>query len=314
MKKNLVILTGPTASGKTKISVEIAKHLSGEIISADSMQIYKYMNIGSAKPTIEEMQGIPHYLIDELFPHEDFSVALFRSRAAAYIDQIISKGKLPIVTGGTGLYINSLAFPVDFTDISYDKEYREQLTTIAKNNGNVYLHGMLETVDPEAFHRLFPNDVKRVIRALEVFKNTGKTISEYQKESKQNPIDYNLAYIGLTMDRQRLYDRINLRVDLMFEMGLIEEVKQLISMGYSRDMVAMQGIGYKEIFDYFDGIYNLDELKVIIKQYSRNYAKRQLTWFRRDERINWVNLDEYDNIDSVVENIINYIEGKFKII
>lgn len=314
MKKKLAIITGPTASGKTRISIEVAKAISGggEIVSADSMQIYQYMDIGSAKPTAFEMDGIPHHLIDIVRPDEDFSVALFRKHASASIDDILSRNKLPILAGGTGLYINSLTTPVDYTEFSYDASYRNELAALAEEKGNQELHALLKNVDPESYERLFPNDVKRVIRALEVFRHTGKTISEYQRESRKKPIDYELAYIALTMDRQRLYERINHRVDLMFEQGLVEEVQKLALMGYTKDMVAMQGIGYKEIFDYFEGYFDLKELKNIIKQRSRNYAKRQLTWFRRDERIYWINLDTFGRIEEIIQNIILHIEGKFK--
>jgi tRNA dimethylallyltransferase len=311
-KKNIIIIAGPTASGKTAVGIEIAKRLNGEIISADSMQIYKYMDIGSAKPTKEEMQEIPHHMIDVIFPQEEFSVAVFRKMVTGYIDEITEKNKLPIIVGGTGLYINSLTRNLDFTEISFDLNYRNELTEIALNNGNEHLHKMLEAVDVESYQRLFPNDVKRVIRALEVYKHTGKTITEYQKESKARPIDYNLAYVGLNMDRQTLYNRINMRVDKMFDMGILDEVTRLKDMGYQRNMVSMQGIGYKEIFDYLDGVCTLEEVKDKIKQFSRNYAKRQLTWFKRDERINWVNIDEYTSFEEMIENIITYIEGKFK--
>lgn len=314
MKKNIAIIAGPTASGKTAAGIETAKRLNGEIISADSMQIYKYMDIGSAKPDANEMNGIPHYLLDVVYPHEDFSVALFRQKAAYYIDDIINRNKLPIIVGGTGLYINSLTHNLDFTDTAYDEAYRNELSEIARAKGNDYLHKMLEPVDYESYKRLFPNDVKRIIRALEVYKNTGKTISEYQRESKEKPIDYNLAYIGLTMDRARLYDRINRRVDKMFQMGILDEVVKLQNMGYNKQMVSMQGIGYKEIFDYLDGLCTLDEAKDRIKQGSRNYAKRQLTWFRRDERIHWIDIDKYESFGEIIENIVNYIEGKFQII
>jgi tRNA dimethylallyltransferase len=312
--KNIVIIAGPTASGKTAVGVELAKKLSGEIISADSMQIYKYMNIGSAKPDIKEMQGIPHHMINILYPHEEFSVSLFRAMAGSYIDDILSRNRLPIVVGGTGLYINSLTYNLDFTETADDKEYRTYLSQIAASLGNDYLHNMLRTVDNETYMKLFPNDVKRVIRALEVYKNTGKTISEYQRESKKHSSEYNIAYIGLTMERQKLYDRINKRVDIMFKMGIMEEVEKLKEMGYQRNMTSMQGIGYKEILDYLDGKYTFEELKNIIKQYSRNYAKRQLTWFRRDERINWLNIDEFDTFDEIIENLVDYIEGKFQIV
>ena len=312
MKKNIVIIAGSTASGKTKLGIELAKRINGEVVSADSMQIYKYMDIGSAKPTIDEMQGIPHHMIDVVTPDVEFSVALYRKMAVECIDDIINRGKVPIVVGGTGLYINSLTHPLNFTETAKDEEYRNYLQTIAEEKGNEYVHEMLKDVDIDSYNKLHPNDLKRIIRALEVYKNTGKPISEYQRESKQRDIEFNLAFIGLTMDRAKLYDRINKRVDLMFEMGLVDEVKKLKEMGYNKEMTSMQGIGYKEVFDYLDGYFTLDEIKDIIKQSTRRYAKRQLTWFRREDRIYWVNLDEFDSFKEVLENIVGYIEGKFK--
>ncbi|KRQ87024.1 tRNA dimethylallyltransferase [Caloramator mitchellensis] len=312
MKKNIVIIAGPTASGKTKLGIELAKRINGEVVSADSMQIYKYMDIGSAKPTTEEMQGIPHHMIDVVTPDVEFSVAMYRKMAVECIDDIIKRGKIPIVVGGTGLYINSLIYPLDFTETSRDEDYRLYLENLAKEKGNAYVHEMLKEVDNESYIRLHPNDLKRIIRALEVYKNTGKPISEYQRESKLRDVDFNFAFICLTMDRAKLYDRINKRVDIMFEMGLVDEVKRLKDMGYTRNMTSMQGIGYKEVFDYLDGYFTLDEIKEYIKQSTRRYAKRQLTWYRREDRIYWVNLDEYDSFDEVLENIIGYIEGKFK--
>lgn len=314
MKKNIVIIAGPTASGKTAVGIEVAKRLNGEIISADSMQIYKYMNIGSAKPTKEEMQGIMHHLIDVVSPDEEFSVALFRKMAELAIDDIISRDKLPIIVGGTGLYINSLTFPLDFTEVPYDKAYRDYLNKTAELKGNEFVHQLLKEVDYESFMRLHPNDTKRIIRALEVYKNTGKTISEYQRESREREIPYNIAYIGLTMNRQKLYERINLRVDKMFDMNLVNEVKNLKEMGYNRNVTSMQGIGYKEVFDYLDEVYSLEETKDIIKQSSRRYAKRQLTWFRSDKRVNWIDVDDFITTDELIENIVRYIEGYLKLV
>lgn len=311
MKKNIVIIAGPTASGKTELGISLAKAIDGEIISADSMQIYKYMNIGTAKPTSIEMNGVPHHMIDIVFPDEEFSVALFRRLAGEYIDDITSRGKVPIILGGTGLYINSLTHNLDFSEAPENKELREFLANIAAEKGNEYVHEMLRNVDQESYNRLFPNDLKRVIRALEVFKITGKTISEVQKESREKPIDFNLAYFALSMDRNRLYDRVNLRVDKMFQFGLLEEVIMLREMGYGRDLKSIQGIGYKEVYDYLDGMFTLDEVKNIIKQSTRNYAKRQLTWFRRDERINWIDLDKLDRVEEILQNIISYVEGVF---
>lgn len=314
MKKNIVVIAGPTASGKTAAGIETAKKLSGEVISADSMQIYRFMDIGSAKPTQQEKQGIPHHMIDIVYPDEEFSVALFRSMAGEKITEIISRGNIPIIVGGTGLYINSLIYPYDFTDSSEDTGYREELSSLAIEKGNEYVHKMLKDIDPESFIRIHPNNIRRVIRALEVYKNTGKTISEYQKQSKEREKEFNTAYIGLTMDRQLLYSRINSRVDKMFEAGLIDEVKALKEMGYTKNMVSMQGIGYKEIFDYLENKYTIEETKDIIKQSSRRYAKRQLTWFRRDENIYWVEVDKYPSINEITEKIIDYIEGYFNLL
>lgn len=311
--KNIVVIAGPTASGKTALGIEIAKRLNGEIISADSMQIYKYMDIGSAKPTFSEMQGVPHHMIDVVYPDQEFSVALFRNIAVKIIDEIINRNHVPIIVGGTGLYINSLIYPYDFTDSPEDKGYREELTELAKDKGNELVHNMLKNIDPESFIRIHPNNIRRVIRALEVYRNTGKTISEYQRESKSRDMEYETAYIGLTMDRQLLYDRINLRVDKMFEAGLIEEVKKLKSMGYNKNMVSMQGIGYKEIFDFLDNKCTIEETKNVIKQSSRHYAKRQLSWFRRDEKIYWVEVDKYQSFNEIIHNSGNYIEGKLKL-
>jgi tRNA dimethylallyltransferase len=314
MKKNIVVIAGPTASGKTAVGIEIAKRLKGEIISADSMQIYKYMDIGSAKPTREEMQGIPHHMIDVVYPDEEFSVALFRKMAGKLVDEIINRKHIPIIVGGTGLYISSLIYPYNFTDTAEDTEYREALTSIALEKGNEFVHNMLKNIDIESFIRIHPNNLRRVIRALEVYKNTGKTISEYQQESRSQEMEYNTAYIGLTMDRGLLYNRINRRVDKMFEAGLIDEVKKLREMGYNKNMTSMQGIGYKEIFDYFDNKCTIEETKDIIKQSSRRYAKRQLTWFRRDEKIYWVEVDRFESFNEIIHNITNYIEGNLKLL
>lgn len=310
MKKNLVIIAGPTASGKTSLSIEVAKRFNGEIISADSMQVYKYMDVGTAKIKKCEMDGIPHYMLDEVTPDEEFSVALFREKSGKYIDDIVSRGKLPIVVGGTGLYINSLTYVLDFSDGCEDKSYRTYLEKLSNEKGKEYLHSMLKEVDIDSYERLFPNDTKRVIRALEVYKETGKTISQIQKESREKDIEYNLAYIALTMDRQFLYERINKRVDIMIENGLVNEVKSLLDKGYTRDMTSMQAIGYKEVLDYLDGKLTLNEVIDIVKQSSRRYAKRQLTWFRKDKRVKWFEVDKEK--ESLVENIVGYIEGELQ--
>lgn len=304
---NVIIIVGPTASGKTKISIELAKEINGEIISADSMQIYKYMDIGTAKADAEEMQGIQHYLVDEVTPDEEFSVARFQEKAYQYIEEILQKGKVPIIAGGTGLYVNSLIYNINFTETTSDWELRERLKKEAEEKGNQYLHEKLREVDPEAAEKLHVNDVKRVIRALEVYEYTKMPISYHQEISRQNPPRFNYILIGLKMDRQKLYDRINRRVDIMLEKGLVEEVRKLVQRGYDRNTVAMQGLGYKEILAYFRGEMTLEEAVEVIKMDSRRYAKRQITWFKRYENIHWVDLDECGNFDETLKNIKNYI-------
>lgn len=302
--KDLFILAGPTAVGKTDISIELAKRFNGEIISADSMQIYKYMDIGSAKVTEEEMQGVPHHLIDIVKPEETFNVSQYKKMAKEVIDSIHEKKRIPMLVGGTGLYINSLIYNYDFTEASVDEEYRGYLQELAQTNGKEYVHDLLKDVDMDSYNRLFPNDLKRVIRALEVFKLTGKTISQFNAENDIYDIPYNVYYFVLTMDREKLYDRINKRVDIMLEKGLIDEVKQLKAMGYTADMQSMKGIGYKEILYYLDGKISLEEAIYLIKKGSRNYAKRQLTWFRKDHRVRWINKDEFNNESDIIEHIV----------
>lgn len=309
-KPKICIIVGPTGVGKTDISIELAKALNGEIISADSAQVYKYMDIGTAKADEAEMQGIEHYMIDEVNPDQSFSVAQFRDRAESYIQEITAKGKLPIIAGGTGLYINSLLNNLDFTPSVGDEDFRQEMQDIADQKGAEYLHNMLKDIDAESYQRLHPNDTRRVIRALEVYKYTGKTISYFQEESRKAPSRYDFAFVGLTMDRQRLYDRINRRVDIMLKKGLISEVQQLLDMGYSRELVSMQALGYKEIVQYLENEISLEEAIFILKRDSRHYAKRQLTWFRRDERIKWFNFDDYEDRSLLLKNIINYIAGK----
>jgi tRNA dimethylallyltransferase len=302
--KNLFILAGPTAVGKTDISIKLAKKLNGEIICADSMQIYKYMDIGSAKITKDEMQGVPHHLIDIIEPKDSFNVSQYKVYAERTIDYILNKKKLPMLVGGTGLYINSLIYNYEFTDASTDEKYRLYLQQLAEKSGKEYIHNLLKDVDIESYNKLYPNDLKRIIRALEVYKLTGKTISQFNNENDIYDISYKPYYFVLTMDRAKLYDRINKRVDMMIKNGLIEEVQKLKIMGYTQDMQAMKGIGYKEILYYLDGSISLDESIFLIKKGSRNYAKRQLTWFRKDKRALWINKDDFNNEDDLVENII----------
>lgn len=309
MKKPVVIIAGPTAVGKTDISIEIAKGLEGEIISADSMQIYKYLNIGSAKPTEEEMQNIPHYLIDEIDPRAEFSVSEYRSLAKEYIEKVAYRNKLPIIAGGTGLYVNSLLYDMDFSNTSSDKEIRERLTGEYEKYGSEYLHNRLKEVDTEAAERIHPNNVKRVIRALEIFYSTGETTKDFSKDLIENQ-DYNFILIGLNRDRKLLYERINMRVDIMFDQGLLEEVQDLVNMGLRVEDVSMKGIGYKEVIGYLDGEYDLSYAKELIKKNTRRYAKRQLTWFKRYDSMKWFNLD--DDRGKIIFNIIEFIEGNIK--
>ena len=307
MKKvPIIILTGPTAVGKTNLSIELAKDLNAEIISADSMQIYKYMDIGSAKVTIDEMQGVKHYLVDEVTPDYAFSVSEFQKRADSYIEKINSENKKVLVTGGTGLYLNSLIYNMDFAKSNANNELREKLRIELEENGIDYMHNKLKELDSEAAERIHKNNTKRVIRALEVCLS-GEKMNDFSNDLKFNE-KYNPIIIVLNREREHLYERINKRVDIMMESGLIDEVKKLLKMGYTKDMISMQGIGYKEIIKYLDGQYSLEEAIEIIKRDSRRYAKRQLTWFRRYDDAKWFNLDEYDNSQVLKNDIIKHIE------
>lgn len=306
MKKDLFILAGPTAVGKTDISIKIAQRLRGEIISADSMQIYRHMDIGSAKVSADEMKGIPHHLIDIVEPDQSFNASEFKRLAEEKIGEISSRNRLPMIVGGTGLYINSVICSYDFTESGTDQEYRDYLIGLAQSKGKEYIHGMLEEIDRGSYEKLYPNDLKRVIRALEVYRLTGVTITEYNSKRQEFLCPYNLEYYVLTMDRAALYSRINLRVDIMVKNGLIEEVESLKAMGYSNHMQSMKGIGYKEILSYLEGETTLDEAVELIKKGSRNYAKRQLTWFRKDPRVKWIDKDEFDSDDEIAD----YIVGK----
>lgn len=306
MKEKLLVIGGPTAVGKTDLSIKLAQKLNGEIISADSMQIYKYMDIGSAKVTAEEMKGIPHYLIDVINPDISFSVADFKEYGNKALEEILSKGKLPIISGGTGLYINSLTCNMTFTEAEKDEQYRQYLETLAIEKGNEYIHEMLKECDPISYKEIHPNNRKRVIRALEVFKLTNKPFSSYNAGEDFYNSDYDVYYYVLTMDREKLYDRINMRVDIMMEKGLLEECIKLKDMGYNSDMQSMQGIGYKEILYYLEGKISIEEAVNMIKQGSRNYAKRQLTWFRRDKRCVFIDKDIMDD-EEILDKIINDI-------
>jgi len=298
---NVIVIFGLTASGKTRLSIELAKRIGGEIISADSMQIYKFMDIGTAKPTKDEMDGIKHYMIDEVYPDEEFSVAKFKKLALKYIEEIISKGKIPIIVGGTGLYINSLIYNIDFSEVETDWNLRKKLKKEADEKGNAYLHDKLKAIDPEAAEKIHENDVKRIIRAIEVYELTGKTISYLQKISRLKPPEYNYIKFGLIMDRSKLYDRINKRVDIMMENGLVNEVEKLVELGYDKNAIAMQGLGYKEILAYIRGECSMDEAVEILKRETRRYAKRQITWFKRIEDVKWIDMDRFSNDDEILE-------------
>ena len=289
MKKPLIVITGPTASGKTALSIETAQKIGGEIVNADSMQIYKYMDIGTAKPTMEERSGIPHYLIDEIEPTDKFSVAQYCDRAREYIDFIHKKGKIPILVGGTGLYIDSVVYNIKYGEGGADENYRNRLNELADKNGNEYIYEMLEKIDLECAMKLHIADRRRIIRALEVFHTTGETITEQKRKSRLVPTTYETKMFATNIDREVLYQRINKRVDVMLDMGLVQEVENLLKMGISENTTAMQGIGYKEILAYLKGNVPLDEAVDMIKQGSRRYAKRQLTWFRRNNDIKWIN-------------------------
>lgn len=307
MNKNLLIIAGPTAVGKTDISIKLAKKLNGEIISVDSMQIYKYMDIGSAKVSLDEQNGVPHHLIDFLDPKEEFSVADFKKLAEEKINDIYSRGKLPILVGGTGLYINSLICNLSFTESEKDDSYRNEINSIAEEKGNEYIHKLLEEVDPAAAKSIHYNNRKRVIRALEVYKNTGKPFSSFVDNDIYN-CDYDLHYYVLNMDREKLYGRINKRVDIMIDKGLINEVKSLKAMGLNEDMQSMKGIGYKEILFSLNNKLSLKEAIDKIKQGSRNYAKRQLTWFRKDPRAIFIDKDKFKNEDEIINLIVEEVK------
>ncbi|MBC5996665.1 tRNA (adenosine(37)-N6)-dimethylallyltransferase MiaA [Romboutsia ilealis] len=313
MKKiPLIILTGPTAVGKTDLSIKIAKNLSAEIISADSMQIYEYMDVGSAKVTKEEMDGVHHYMIDEVKPDFKFSVSEFQLRADKYIDEIVAKNKLPLVTGGTGLYLNSLIYNMDFAKSNANNEIRESLRLELEEHGIDYMHEKLRSLDEESANRIHKNNTKRVIRALEVCLS-GEKMNDFSKDLKFND-KYEPIIIVLNREREHLYERINKRVDIMLEKGLIDEVKNLLNMGYSKDLISMQGIGYKEIIKYLDGEYTYDEAIEVIKRDSRRYAKRQITWFKRYESAKWFNLDEYNDFNILEKDVLTYIENKIKLV
>ena len=292
-KPMLIVVAGPTASGKSAAAVELARIIGGEIISADSMQVYRYMDIGSAKITQEEMMGVPHYLIDVADPTEEFDVVRYAHEAKAAISDIISRRKIPILCGGTGFYIQAVTRDIDFSETGALPEYREELTAYAAEHGNSALHEQLKNIDPVSYETIHPNNLKRVIRALEYYKETGMTISAHNEAERQRETPYDLHFFVLNDDRAVLYDRIDRRVDFMMAEGLYDEVMYLRQMGLTRDMVSMQGLGYKEMLDCMDGRYDLDEAVRILKRDSRHYAKRQITWFKREKDAVWIDRADF---------------------
>ncbi len=310
-QKPMIILTGPTAVGKSALSVELAKKINGAVISADSMQVYRHMDIGSAKITPEEMQGVTHYMIDGLEPDEEFHVVRFVTMAKEYLKEIYADGKIPIIAGGTGFYIQALLYDIDFTEQQCDETYRGQLEDLAREHGAEYLHRMLREVDPASAEAIHANNIKRVIRALEFYHLSGKKISEHNETERQKQSPYNFAYFVLTDERTKLYERIDRRVDAMMEAGLVEEVKKLKSMGCSRDMVSMQGLGYKETLAYLDGECTLEEAVYIIKRETRHFAKRQLTWFKRERDVIWLDKQAFGYDDAaILKDMISILEEK----
>ncbi len=309
-KNSLVILTGPTAVGKTSLSIELARRIGGEIISADSMQVYRGMDIGTAKIRPDEMGGITHYLVDILDPDQAFNVVLFQQKAKEAMEEIRSHGNIPVVVGGTGFYIQALLYDIDFSAHEEGEEYRRRLTLIAREKGAEYLHARLAEVDPEYAASVHFHNLKKVIRALEYYRETGQKLSDHNRQQQEKESPYNFVYFVLNHDRQILYDRIDRRVDRMMEQGLLEEVKGLADRGYTDDLVSMQGLGYKEFFACFRGEASLDQVVDRIKQETRRFSKRQLTWFRREKDVVWINKGDFSSEEEILDRMIRQIEEK----
>ena len=311
MKRPMIILAGPTAVGKTAASIRLAKAVGGEIISADSMQVYRHMDIGSAKIRPEEMEGVPHYLVDVLEPEEDFNVVRFQQMAKAAAEEIYARGRIPIAAGGTGFYIQALLYDIDFTENDGDSSFRRELEKTAEEKGGEYLHALLQEADLEAALQIHPHNIKRMIRALEFHHQTGGKISEHNETEREKESPYNFAYFVLTDDRSRLYDRIDRRVDLMMEEGLLDEVRFLKERGVRRDSTAMQGLGYKELYAFLDGEYPLEEAVRIIKRDTRHFAKRQLTWFKRERDVIWADKSVIgQDDDAVIDFILKELKNR----
>jgi len=308
MKKPLVVIAGATASGKTGISIDLAKKINGEVVSADSMQIYKYMDIGTATPTLDETDGVKHYLISELNPDDDYSIVKFQEMAKKYIDEIHNQGKIPILCGGTGFYINSVVYNNNFMETDKDENLRNELYKIAEEQGNEFLHQKLKAIDYDSYLKIHPNNLKRVVRAIEFFETTGVKISVHNEEEKNKKEEaYDAAFFIIDRNRDNLYERINRRVDIMINDGLVDEVKRLIDNGYNKNLVSMQGLGYKEIVEYLENEITLDEAVEKLKKQTRRFAKRQLTWFRHQSNGERLNLDVDNN---PIETILNRLNEK----
>lgn len=312
MQPNLIVLIGPTAVGKTAVGIELAKLLNGEVISGDSMQVYRDMDIGTAKPTRGEMQGIPHHMIDIIDPDSEFTVAIFQRMVERHIAEIAARGKIPLLVGGTGLYVRSVTDRHSFTSFAVDQEFRTGLLSEAATEGNQALHSRLAAVDPAAASRIHPNDVRRVVRALEVFHFTGRPISDFQQADQlaNNSPKYNLFMYGLSLNREKLYQRINLRVEEMVSRGLVEEVQNLLAHGFGPNLVSMKGLGYKEIIGYLNGEYDLPEAIRLLQRNTRHFAKRQLTWFAREPRIVWLDVENYQSPAEIAKEILQRVAGQ----
>lgn len=311
MKQPLIIITGPTAVGKTEASILLAKKINGEIISADSMQVYKGMDIGTAKITKDEMMGVPHHLIDILSPEQDFNVYTFQQLAKTAVDDICSRGKIPILAGGTGFYIQALLYGISFKEEA--NTYRLELEKILEEKGNLYLHAMLEEVDPASANIIHPNNIKRVIRALEFYQETGEPISKHNETERQKESQFQSAYFVLNMPREQLYERINLRIDKMLADGLIQEVTTLKEMGVKKEMTSMQGIGYKEVLDYLNGETSYEEMVYLLKRDTRHFAKRQITWFKREKDVIWMDKTKYQDAIELSDDLVRISKEKLQI-
>lgn len=306
MKREIIVICGPTAVGKTKYAIETALEVGGEVVSCDSMQLYKYMDIGSAKPTAEERAQVKHYLVDQIDPAEPFSAARYQALAKEAIEEIFNKGKIPVVAGGTGLYLNGLLYDMDFSAPPTDPAFRDRLYKEAEESGAVYLHNKLKELDAAAAQRIHPNNIKKVVRAIEAA-SEGQQVKDFARDLKPTA-DYGAKLIGLTRERQELYERINLRVDQLMDMGLLAEVEGLMDRGLTEGDISMKGIGYKEMIGYLEGRYTLPEAVNLVKKNTRRYAKRQLTWFRRYQDMQWFNISQYDSDESCLEDIFKWLK------